>query len=39
VAIGVAAQRRAPDGDRVRAGVLDRAAQRVDEGRVAGQAV
>ena len=37
--VGVAAQRVAPDGERVGPGVLDRAGQLVDEGRVARQAV
>ena len=37
--VGVAPQRVAPDGQRVAAGLLDRGAERIDEGRVAGQPV
>ena len=39
VSVGVAAQRVAPHGERVGPGVLDRAGQLVDEGRVPRQAV
>ena len=37
--VGVAPQGVAPDGQRVAAGLLDRGAERIDEGRVAGQPV